>query len=161
MLNTNENPKCRDCGDELTNENWSFSRRKNKSFYCRKCCKIRQHQWRIKNSTAKLEYAKKWRAEHIEHRKAYAKRVGFEKKQIVLSHYSNGALKCACLNCNEQHIEFLTLDHINNDGYKESVSHRKTLYFYLFKMGLPEGYQVLCYNCNNTKAHYGSCPHNL
>lgn len=51
----------------------------------------------------------------------------------------------------------LQLDHINDNGSQE----RKDLgsqkfsgvkfYEYLIKQGLPDGYQILCANCNNIK----------
>ena len=79
----------------------------------------------------------------------------------VLSHYSNGELKCDC--CGERQIEFLTIDHIKGDGAK----HRKTIgatggmkiYLWLRKQGYPKGYRVLCYNCNQSYGFYGYCPH--
>ena len=42
-------------------------------------------------------------------------------KMIVFEYYSEGEPRCAC--CNEAMIEFLSVDHINNDGAK----HRKNL----------------------------------
>lgn len=69
--------------------------------------------------------------------------------------------KCAC--CGEKHSEFLTIDHINNDG----AEHRrllkgdlKTMLAGIKKEGFPKDrYQVLCANCNHAKAYYGGCPH--
>jgi len=87
-----------------------------------------------------------------------------EKLRIeVLSHYSNGAMKCQC--CGEQNILFLTLDHINNDGAKERKSlgwrgNGIAFYRLLKKLGFPDGYQVLCMNCNFAKMRTGGiCPH--
>lgn len=77
-----------------------------------------------------------------------------------------GGAFCAC--CGESIFEFLTIDHINNDGSQ----HRKKLFKengkimagvdfcrLLKKQGFPPGYQVLCWNCNVTKGLYGQCPH--
>jgi hypothetical protein len=53
------------------------------------------------------------------------------------------------------------MDHVNNDGH----IHRKTsgatnLYSYLRARKFPEGFQVLCMNCNFGKAQNGGvCPH--
>jgi hypothetical protein len=64
----------------------------------------------------------------------------------------------------ETNIGFLTIDHINGGGEK----HRKELklnagtqfYRWLRNNGYPEGYQVMCYNCNCGKAKNGNvCPH--
>jgi len=76
----------------------------------------------------------------------------------VLSHYSNGELKCAC--CGEECGEFLGIDHINGGGNK----HRRqigagSLYRWLRLNNYPTGYRVLCYNCNHVIGTYGYCPH--
>lgn len=72
-----------------------------------------------------------------------------------------GGPKCAC--CGETSWAFLSLDHINGGGCK----HRREMkggglftYRWLKKHGYPEGYQVLCMNCNFGKAQNGGiCPH--
>ena len=66
--------------------------------------------------------------------------------------------KCVC--CGETIIEFLTIDHINGGGTK----HRKEvvggrLYDWLIKNNFPEGYQILCMNCNMAEGIFGGCPH--
>lgn len=80
-----------------------------------------------------------------------------EMRLKVIAHYSNGLMCCAC--CNENTFQFLTIDHINNDG----AEHRKTLknkiYWWLKINGYPEDFQVLCMNCNFAKGMYGKCPH--
>ena len=87
-------------------------------------------------------------------------------KKIVIEHYSNGKNCCAC--CGETQIEFLTIDHINNDGKQ----HRKNIgipgggprfYRWLIKNNFPDNpqLQILCYNCNLAKGHLGYCPHKV
>jgi len=80
----------------------------------------------------------------------------------VLSHYSKGIPKCIC--CGENIINFLTIDHIKNDG----AAHRKLIknqggrifYRWLKRNNYPKGYQVLCFNCNCGKQlNFGICPH--
>ena len=74
-----------------------------------------------------------------------------------------GGYKCAC--CGEVEPKFLTLDHINNDGYMRKKYGKEPraaaqLYGWLRKMGYPDGFQVLCMNCNFGKAQNGGvCPH--
>lgn len=34
-------------------------------------------------------------------------------------------------------------------------------YVWLKKNNYPPGFQILCYNCNCAKGHFGYCPHNL
>ncbi len=82
----------------------------------------------------------------------------------ALEHY--GGLKCAC--CGENEFSFLSLDHII-DG--EGSGHRRDLfgskfiaghhmYRRLRSLGFPEGFQVLCMNCQvGRRDNGGICPH--
>jgi len=80
-------------------------------------------------------------------------------RREVIEHYGG---KCAC--CGEKQFEFLTIDHTNGEA---SVQRAKTgkepsgsrLYQYLKRNGLPEGYRVLCSNCNMAMSIHGQCPH--
>jgi hypothetical protein len=82
-------------------------------------------------------------------------------KEKCMSHYSEGIPTCKC--CGETNIAFLTIDHVNNDG----AEHRRrdpnarggSLYYLLVRSNFPEGFQVLCMNCNCAKEWYGVCPH--
>lgn len=68
---------------------------------------------------------------------------------------------CAC--CGEDNPKFLAIDHINGGGNK----HRRELGItsglqflcWLRRNDWPEGFQVLCHNCNFAKGHYNQCPH--
>jgi hypothetical protein len=68
-----------------------------------------------------------------------------------------------CVCCKEADYRFLTIDHINGGGTKERKQLRMsamTFYSHLKKNDYPEGYQVLCYNCNCAKNDKPYCPHN-
>lgn len=85
-------------------------------------------------------------------------------KLEVLTYYSDNPPKCSC--CDETIIEFLTIDHINNDGaeHRRKIGSERvsgpTFYRWLKRNNYPEGYQVLCYNCNcGKRANKGICPH--
>jgi len=84
-------------------------------------------------------------------------------KALLVAHYSNGANKCVC--CGESEVRFLTIDHINGNGSQHRKSTKcgtgSTFYRWLIRQGMPDGYQVLCYNCNNARARHGTCPHQL
>lgn len=68
----------------------------------------------------------------------------------VINHYSNGTMKCE--DCDENHIEFLEVDHINGGGRKHKREVKFTnLYAYLKRMNFSDGYQILCSNCNSKK----------
>jgi hypothetical protein len=93
-----------------------------------------------------------------EHRKARFR----ADRLAALEHYGHGDVACRC--CGERLIEFLALDHVNNDG----ATHRRELgisggaqfYAWLRKTGYTySGLVVACHNCNQARAMYGRCPH--
>lgn len=97
-----------------------------------------------------------WYRENKERADANRKRSRLNLRKQILAAYGN---QCAC--CGEDTPEFLTVDHIHNDGCK----HRRELgaqsfYSWLRREGFPKDrFQLLCYNCNMAKAQYGRCPH--
>jgi len=105
---------------------------------------------------------KSYRDNHTEERskcrKSYIKRLRNE----ILDHYGR---KCNCPNCDYDIIDdrFLMIDHVNNDG----AEHRReigngggTICLWLIKNNFPEGFQILCANCNHGKRmNNGICPH--
>lgn len=115
--------------------------------------------WKIQNPDKVKETGRKYRENHPDKTgTAYYRNTRFK----CIEFYSNRLFVCSC--CNENHYEFLTIDHINGGG----VQHRKELkaqktsqdiYRYLIKNNFPDGYRVLCYNCNCCLGHYGYCPH--
>lgn len=106
------------------------------------------------------EYHKIWYEKYKEeslrkHREYYLKL-----RIRVLEHYSGGMPRCEC--CGETTVEFLSLDHINGGGTK----HRKKIgygriYYWIIQNGFPEGFRVLCHNCNQAIGVYGKCPHGV
>lgn len=83
------------------------------------------------------------------------------KKQVVMGY---GGI-CQCPGCGVAEFEFLTIDHVHNDGAQErrllkSKAVGASLYKRLIKEEFPkERYQLLCFNCNCAKEFYGKCPH--
>lgn len=70
--------------------------------------------------------------------------------------------ECAC--CGEDELAFLTMDHIYGGDCKHraklKISAGNQFYYWLRKNKWPEGFQVLCFNCNCGKAvNRGICPH--
>lgn len=67
--------------------------------------------------------------------------------------------KCNC--CGERTFEFLTLDHVNNDGaiHRKTIGHSGNIYRWAIKKNFPDLLQVMCMNCNWAKAIHGECPH--
>ena len=110
--------------------------------WCRVCCKEDSKLRYIKN---KEKINKRTKTNYINYR------------MTALLKYSNPPM-CTC--CGETQIKFLEIDHINGGGNE----HRKTMegtniYLWLKKNNYPEGFQVLCSNCNMAKGRYGICPH--
>lgn len=71
-------------------------------------------------------------------------------KTEVFNHYSNGKPICAI--CQKDNIDILTIDHINGGGRKHLIAMKikggVRFYKYLKDNKFPEGYRVLCMNCN-------------
>lgn len=67
--------------------------------------------------------------------------------------------KCNC--CGESMIEFLDLDHVNNDGHIDRKQFSWTaMYKKVIAENFPPQYQILCSNCNQGKRrNNGICPH--
>lgn len=148
---------------------------------CKECDKARTRAWsktltkekiREYNQRAYKKNKKKINAYNL--RKFYEKRDYYNaKRQVnakkyrelvreeVFNKYGGSPPKCEC--CGEKHKEFFTIDHIDNNG----TAHRKSLgiyggfafYCWLRKNNFPDGYQVLCMNCNLAKGFRGGCPH--
>lgn len=82
-------------------------------------------------------------------------------KLRAFRHYSASDTPfCAC--CSESHIEFLTMDHIGGGGaeHREQLGNGSgVLHQWLVKNNFPDGFQVLCMNCNISLGAFGFCPH--
>ena len=109
--------------------------RQNHSFTCSKKC------------------SKKW--SKIRDKNYFTKRL-HEVKTQALEHYSGNPPICAC--CGENHVEFLTIDHVHGNGkeHRRNDKHRftgKELYVWLIENNFPLGLQVLCMNCNFLKSN--------
>jgi len=82
---------------------------------------------------------------------AWNKRV----RQETIGHYGGS---CAC--CGELEFAFLCIDHINGGGHRQRKAEVSGMPANWWRSrGYPEGFQVLCYNCNLAKGIYGICPH--
>lgn len=82
--------------------------------------------------------------------KANARRIRLE----IIAAYGG---KCEC--CGEERIEFLAIDHINGGGRRHRKSLSGNFYRWLKRNNFPEGFRVLCHNCNSALGFYGYCPH--
>jgi len=118
-----------------------------------------QKQWSIRNPQ-KVKTGNRRRANRYykEHKEDYKKKRE-ELRLETLIHYSNNPPTCTC--CGESHIEFLEIDHIHGGGTKQRQKTHRHFYQWLKQNNYPEGYRVLCANCNKSFGQYGYCPHSL
>jgi hypothetical protein len=107
------------------------------------------------------EYNNYWnhRERHLTNAKASGARGRAKLRALIFEHYGR---QCAC--CGENIEQFLTVDHIDGKGaeHRRSIGGHATgttFYRWLKKQSYPEGFQILCWNCNLAKSQYGSCPH--
>lgn len=112
---------------------------------------------RCKTCTAAYFKERGYTVLNRENRREYGRKCRLQ----VLEHYGT---KCAC--CGETRPEFLALDHINGGGnaHRRLIGHGKSrggseFYRWLIKNDYPEGFQLLCHNCNQSRSYYGYCPH--
>lgn len=113
-----------------------------------------------------------WYSKNKQKRANLFNRSRWRARLKVIEYYSLGANCCNC--CGESIIEFLTIDHVNNDGakHRKAMSDERVInggkavssigglhiVYWLIKNGLPPGFQILCYNCNSAR-RLGKCPH--
>lgn len=101
-------------------------------------------------------YKRKWylaRSEEIRNK-------DFERKLMCFKHYSETESPfCAC--CGEHEIVFLSMDHIDGSGRDTRKNYKGSLYRFLENNNYPEGFQVLCMNCNFAKGIHTECPHQI
>lgn len=169
---------CRKCG--LTKPLPEFLRvyapsargRQYRSHTCLVCFRVAHAAKERKRRAANPErYRQSHRAWYDGHREQAAdakKRSHRKLKDQVFGAY--GGYLCTC--CGETEPSMLTIDHINGDGaaHRKRVSRTKhygsmtsvTVYHLLRDQGFPDGYQVLCYNCNISKHRNGNvCGHQI
>lgn len=120
----------------------------------RDCCRI--HYRQLPEVKDRANEIRRNSPRHAQLRRKYNQ----ERKRMIIYHYSKGTMKCEC--CNETEIEFLTVNHINGGGQKhrnQLKSRGTDLYTFLKGNNFPEGYNILCLNCNFAEGHAGICPH--
>ena len=119
---------------------------KGKEYYQKnkKMIQAKHRLHRIKNRDKLIEYGK-------------ARRLN--QKRICIDHYSKGKNECSC--CGEKEFNFMTLDHIKNNGRIDKVKSNNNLHNYLIRLGFPKGIRVLCFNCNSGRdlSPGKICPH--
>ena len=116
--------------------------------------------WYHKNNKELLEKKKIWRDNNKDKIKAQNKRSHVKIKRNIMNHYSEGKMECKC--CGQNYFWHLTIEHINGGGnkHREQVGEGANFYQWLKNNNYPEGFEVLCYNCNcGRRATNNKCEH--
>lgn len=163
--------KCCRCG-EIKPLSEYYINRKNKGgldYHCKKCHKEHNKKYPrpasymrdyyAKNKKRMLYQEKEYHKRRPDVRKRASRKYRMKIKSQCFTHYGGNPPKCAC--CGESQYEFLSIDHINNDGAKQRRElNGMNIYLWLIKHDFPEGYQVLCMNCQfGKRINDGVCPH--
>ena len=132
--------------------------------------KRKERQSRPENKAKKKEFESK------PENKAKKNKIRLDKRLKVLQYYSKRLSKSdiPCCNCCGQnsHTEFLAIDHIAGKkqmdsepelrkiGYSSKLD-GSTLVKWIMDNDFPEGFQILCTNCNSAKGYSkdNKCPH--
>lgn len=151
---------CNKCRRFLPSDSFgvnNFSKR-GLNYACLECMRRYIKGVRDKNREWWLQYSRRYYQEHKEARKEAKDKYNQKLKDGVYEAY--GGYKCVC--CGETEPAFLTIDHINGCGRKlrKEQGFGNHFLFWLREHNYPEGFQILCWNCNLGK-HFngGICPH--
>lgn len=157
---------CVDCGVEITSANgYPCIGRKGQVYYrgrCKKCqylyLKHFDLRWEKKNPEVvqARNIANYWKdpSRMRQRVRDYRQRIKIE----VFSHYSGSPPRCADpFGMHDEpftDVRCLTLDHVDGSGarHREELQNlNKGLYTWILEHNFPEGFQVLCYNCQFVK----------
>ena len=118
-------------------------------------------QYRIKNRDKILKQEReRYHRQTPEQKKAHVAKNKERRVRLRLEAIEHYGGKCQC--CGESQIEFLCIDHIDGGGNKHRKEMTtKSIGEWLYTNKYPEGFQVLCFNCNSAKSSYQQCPHQL
>lgn len=111
-----------------------------------------------KDKQKRINYLLQWSIDHKEEELEYARIKSKERrakiKLATLTYYST-TLRPSCNCCRVEDIDVLCIDHIEGGGKKHreqvGIGAGWKFYEWLRKQGFPDGYQVLCFNCNIKK----------
>lgn len=105
---------------------------------------------------------KKTQCERCKNRTVKRVKAWLQKLRLEV-YIAYGGAFCAC--CGESKMDFLSLDHVDGGGTrlrKEEGQGGANEYCRLKRRGFPNGFQVLCFNCNwGRHRNGGICPHKI
>tara|TARA_Y100000034_G_scaffold104648_1_gene131348 strand:+ start:10623 stop:11318 length:696 start_codon:yes stop_codon:yes gene_type:complete len=131
---------CKECYNKYHAE---FQAKHNKEYY-------------VKHRDKRLKYGEKRRAEKPALLNYRSNKAYYKTRVEVLGHYSPDL---SCVHCGfDSHLSPLSIDHVNGDGSKHRKEMKKTkghsnIYYWLKRNNFPDGFQVLCMNCQFIKRY--------
>jgi hypothetical protein len=130
---SNNERRCEKCDKTFTTKDFRRGR------ICRLCINENYRQYYAANTPSENTRSKQYKD---------------DLRNKVLCYYGH---KCNC--CGEAHKDFLAIDHIHNDGaaHRQKVKAGEAMYLWLLKNNFPDGFQLLCHNCNWSKHINGGC----
>lgn len=136
-------------------------------YKCRECVNEEARTYYLKNKEKLKERTRLWKKNNKEKVINESKRYRKELKINALRAYShNNKIECIC--CGEKKIDFLCLDHIDNNGSQQRRERKYGLGTSFLKWLKANNYpkdirlQVMCLNCNMSKRIQGGiCIHQL
>jgi hypothetical protein len=128
--------------------------------------KVKKHIYYENNKDATIKRVNSYIENNREQYRIYGKISRIRIKKEVFSHYC-GSDNICCKFCGETELCVLSIDHIDGNG----AEHRRKLgksrnyggsrfYFWIKKNNFPEGFQVLCMNCQYKKRMQEMKPEN-
>lgn len=182
--------KCKHCGEEKEPQHMVHS----KPYLCKACNAAKTAAWRktakpmstwtyVKTNGTPEDMQRLRERHRIYQKKSDERRFAKMSQAEILAHKADlkakkdkrlrrlkdetyaayGGAVCRC--CGEREPTFLSIDHVDNDGYlhrKEipKVNGGYSMYVWLKRQGFPPGFQILCMNCQVGKHRNGGvCPH--
>lgn len=152
--------KCKVCGKRLPLTKFDGYH----GLVCIDCRKKKDSERYFADKARILQKNKEWRANFAQPGSIYrqkerkkAKETLELRRDAVFNAY--GGAVCSC--CGETERKFLTVDHVNGNGNAHRAEIRQNIIDWLYRNNFPDGFQILCYNCNLGKQRNGGvcCPH--
>jgi hypothetical protein len=157
---------CTKCKESKPESEFYFREKKGRyESSCKLCIRAFNSAYYGKNKEKVKASNAAYRARQLNYSEAYREKYrdyhtkrNRELKRMALERIG---MQCAC--CGEADIEFLTIDHVNNDGHihRRAINH-SNMYAWLKNNDYQSDHllQTLCFNCNFAKRYNGGvCPH--
>lgn len=150
-------------------EDGELHRQRSREYYRRNKTRVvaRVADWQRRNPEKVLGHKEAYRLKHrdairaanrewmrraytndAERARVYDRKRRAQTRLDVIMAYSGGTMRC--VRCGFSDLRALQVDHINGGGQRQRMAfkNKDSFFISLKRLGFPEGYQVLCANCN-------------